>query len=75
MGYIRFGNTGMKVSRICLRCMSYGGPDERWAWALDEENSRESIKQALELGTNFFDTAYRCRRASPFGRCRRSLLH
>ncbi len=57
MEYNRFGNTGMKVSRICLGCMSYGGPTERWQWALDEENSRPFIKRALELGINFFDTA------------------
>jgi len=57
MEYIRFGNTGMKVSRICLGCMSYGGPNERWQWALDEEQSRPYIKRALELGINFFDTA------------------
>ena len=57
MEYVRFGNTGMKVSRICLGCMSYGGPDKRWTWALDEENTRKSIKQALDLGINFFDTA------------------
>jgi aryl-alcohol dehydrogenase-like predicted oxidoreductase len=47
----------MKVSRICLGCMSYGGPTERWPWALDEETSRPFIKRALELGINFFDTA------------------
>lgn len=57
MEYIRFGSTGMKVSRICLGCMSYGGPNERWPWALDEDNSRPFIKRALELGINFFDTA------------------
>ena len=57
MDYIRFGSTGMKVSRICLGCMSYGGPTERWQWALNEEQSRPFIKQALELGINFFDTA------------------
>jgi aryl-alcohol dehydrogenase-like predicted oxidoreductase len=57
MEYIRFGSTGMKVSRICLGCMSYGGPNERWQWALDEETSRPFIQQALELGINFFDTA------------------
>ncbi len=57
MEYVRFGSTGMKVSRICLGCMSYGGPTERWPWALDEENSRPFIKHALELGINFFDTA------------------
>jgi aryl-alcohol dehydrogenase-like predicted oxidoreductase len=47
----------MKVSRICLGCMSYGGPTERWQWALDEEHSRPFIQRALELGINFFDTA------------------
>jgi len=57
MEYIRFGSTGMKVSRICLGCMSYGMPTERWPWALDEEQSRPFIKRALELGINFFDTA------------------
>jgi aryl-alcohol dehydrogenase-like predicted oxidoreductase len=57
MEYVRFGSTGMKVSRICLGCMSYGGADERWPWAMDEENSRPFIQQALELGINFFDTA------------------
>lgn len=57
MEYIRFGSTGLKVSRICLGCMSYGGPTERWPWALDEEQSRPFIQQALDLGINFFDTA------------------
>ena len=57
MEYIRFGSTGMKVSRMCLGTMSYGGPNERWPWALDEETSRPFIKRALELGINFFDTA------------------
>jgi aryl-alcohol dehydrogenase-like predicted oxidoreductase len=57
MEYIRFGSTGLRVSRICLGCMSYGKPTERWPWALDEEQSRPFIKRALELGINFFDTA------------------
>jgi 1-deoxyxylulose-5-phosphate synthase len=57
MEYVRFGNTGMKVSRICLGTMTYGTPNERWLWALDEEQSRPFIKKALELGINFFDTA------------------
>jgi aryl-alcohol dehydrogenase-like predicted oxidoreductase len=57
MEYVRFGSTGLKVSRICLGCMSYGGPTERWPWALNEEQSRPFIKHALELGINFFDTA------------------
>jgi 1-deoxyxylulose-5-phosphate synthase len=57
MKYIRFGNTGMKVSRLCLGTMTYGKPNDRWPWALDEEQSRPFIKKALELGFNFFDTA------------------
>jgi aryl-alcohol dehydrogenase-like predicted oxidoreductase len=57
MEYIKLGSTGMKVSRICLGCMSYGGPSERWQWALNEEHSRPFIQRALELGINFFDTA------------------
>jgi aryl-alcohol dehydrogenase (NADP+) len=57
MEFTRLGGTGLKVSRICLGCMSYGGPSERWQWALDEEHSRPFFQRALELGINFFDTA------------------
>jgi aryl-alcohol dehydrogenase-like predicted oxidoreductase len=57
MDYVRFGNTGMTVSKICLGTMTYGKPTERWPWALNEEQSRPFIKKALELGINFFDTA------------------
>ena len=58
MDYVRLGSTGLKVSRLCLGCMTYGVP-ERGAhpWSLDEEKSRPFIKRALELGINFFDTA------------------
>lgn len=58
MEYARLGNTGMKVSRICLGCMGFGDA-ERWThkWVLNEENSRPIIKKALEMGINFFDTA------------------
>jgi aryl-alcohol dehydrogenase-like predicted oxidoreductase len=57
MEYIRFGNTGMTVSRLCLGTMTYGQPTDRWPWALNEDQSRPFIKKALELGINFFDTA------------------
>lgn len=57
MDYIRFGKTGLKVSRICLGCMTYGMPTDRWPWALSEEQSRPFIQRALDLGINFFDTA------------------
>jgi 1-deoxyxylulose-5-phosphate synthase len=57
MEYVRFGNTGMKVSRLCLGTMTYGKPNDRWQWALDEEQSKPFIRKALDLGINFFDTA------------------
>lgn len=57
MEYVRFGNTGMKVSRICLGTMTYGESTDERPWALNEEQSRPFIKKALELGINFFDTA------------------
>ena len=58
MEYVNLGRTGLKVSRICLGCMSYGGSKRAThAWALDEEASRPFFKQALEAGINFFDTA------------------
>lgn len=58
MEYVRFGSTGMKVSRLCLGCMSYAQqPAEGWEWVLDEEQSRPYIQRALEMGINFFDTA------------------
>ncbi len=58
MEYVKLGNTGLDVSKICLGCMSFGAA-ERWShpWVLNEENSRPILKKALELGINFFDTA------------------
>ncbi|MBL9095750.1 MAG: aldo/keto reductase, partial [Alphaproteobacteria bacterium] len=56
MEYIRLGRTGLKVSRLCLGCMTYGTPKWR-EWVLDETASRPFFKQALDLGINFFDTA------------------
>ncbi len=58
MEYIKFGNTGMDVSRLCLGGMSFGD-SEKWIhqWVLNEDKSRPIIKKALELGINFFDTA------------------
>ena len=58
MKYVKLGNTGLEVSRLCLGCMSFGEPTRGIApWSLDEEKSREIIKRALQLGINFFDTA------------------
>ena len=58
MEYTNLGKSGLKVSRICLGCMTYGLPDRgAHSWTLDEEKSRPLIRQAIELGINFFDTA------------------
>ncbi len=60
MEYVRLGTTGMRVSRICLGCMSYGKSASamlQWPWTLSEEDSRPFIKTAIERGVNFFDTA------------------
>src|SRR3954466_6393132 len=58
MEYVKLGRTGLEVSRICLGCMTYGVPERgNHLWTLNEEESRPSIQQALELGINFFDTA------------------
>jgi aryl-alcohol dehydrogenase-like predicted oxidoreductase len=55
---IKFGRTGLEVSRICLGCMSYGEPGRgSHAWTLPEAESRPLIRKALDLGVNFFDTA------------------
>ena len=58
MEYIKLGNTGLEVSKICLGCMSFGDPT-KWihSWVLNEEDSRKIIKKSLDLGINFFDTA------------------
>jgi 1-deoxyxylulose-5-phosphate synthase len=56
MEYVRLGRTGLKVSRICLGCMTYGS--SKWRdWVLDDAAARPFFKQALDLGINFFDTA------------------
>jgi aryl-alcohol dehydrogenase-like predicted oxidoreductase len=58
MKYVQLGNSGLKVSQLCLGCMSYGLPERgTHTWTLDEEKSRPFIKKALEAGINFFDTA------------------
>src|SRR3982751_156390 len=58
MDYVNLGKTGLKVSRICLGCMSYGVPERGpHPWTLPEDQSRPFIKRALDLGINFFDTA------------------
>jgi aryl-alcohol dehydrogenase-like predicted oxidoreductase len=56
--YKNLGSTGMKVSELCLGCMTYGVPERGdHPWTLSEEQSRPLIRQAVEAGINFFDTA------------------
>jgi aryl-alcohol dehydrogenase-like predicted oxidoreductase len=58
MEYVKFGKTGLKVSRLWLGCMTYGTPDRgKHPWTMPEDSSRPLIKQALELGINVLDTA------------------
>jgi len=58
MEYVRLGRTGLKVSRLCLGCMTYGEPGRgAHEWTLNEEASRPILRQAFEAGINFFDTA------------------
>jgi aryl-alcohol dehydrogenase (NADP+) len=56
MQYVNLGHSGIKVSRLCLGCMTYGSPQWR-PWILDEDASRPFFRQAWEAGINFFDTA------------------
>ncbi len=58
MEYVKLGKTGLEVSRICLGCMTYGDPNKgTHAWSLKEEDSRRLLRQAIEAGINFLDTA------------------
>jgi aryl-alcohol dehydrogenase-like predicted oxidoreductase len=54
MEYTTLGSTGMEVSKVCLGCMSFGSQDD---WMLDEDEGRELVERAIDLGVNFFDTA------------------
>ncbi|WP_117190326.1 aldo/keto reductase [Rhizobium terrae] len=56
MDYVNLGSTGLKVSRLALGCMTFGSSD--WApWVLGEQESAKILRQAVDLGINFFDTA------------------
>ena len=58
MEYVKLGKSDLKVSKICLGCMSFGEVQEGGpTWVLNQEQTDEMIKRALELGINFFDTA------------------
>jgi len=56
--YVRLGKTGLKVSRLCLGCMSFGDASKGWhGWIMSEEDSKPVFRRAVEAGINFFDTA------------------
>jgi aryl-alcohol dehydrogenase-like predicted oxidoreductase len=58
MKYVNLGSTGLQVSKLCLGCMTFGVPERGdHAWTLPESESRPLIRQAVDLGINFFDTA------------------
>ena len=58
MEYVKLGNSGIEVSRLCVGCMSFGKPSADFhEWTLDPEKTEEMVRHALELGINFFDTA------------------
>ena len=63
MKYTTLGGTGLKVSRLCIGCMSFGGPDAKgydvqgYEWTLGYDDSKKIIDRAIDLGINFFDTA------------------
>ena len=58
MQYTKLGNSELNVSRICLGCMGFGDPSRgQHSWTVDETQTREIIKRALDLGINFYDTA------------------
>lgn len=58
MEYTKLGHSELTVSRICLGCMGFGDArNGQHSWTIDEEHSKKIIRQALEVGINFFDTA------------------
>ena len=58
MKYTKLGGTGLKVSRLCIGCMSFGGADAKgFEWTLGYDDSKRIIDRAIDLGINFFDTA------------------
>ncbi len=58
MDYVNLGSSGLRVSQICLGCMTFGQPDRgTHEWTLTEDDSRPIIKHAIDAGINFFDAA------------------
>ena len=57
MEYTKLGSTDIKISKICVGCMSFGKAGTMHDWTLDESATEEVVKHAFDLGINFFDTA------------------
>jgi 1-deoxyxylulose-5-phosphate synthase len=58
MKYTKLGKTGLRVSRLCIGCMSFGGPEAKgFGWTVGYDDSKKIIDRAIDLGINFFDTA------------------
>jgi aryl-alcohol dehydrogenase-like predicted oxidoreductase len=57
MEYTRLGNSGLKVSRVALGCMSFGDASRGAQWVLDDDAAEPIFRQAVELGITFWDTA------------------
>ena len=58
MRYTTLGGTSLKVSRLCIGCMSFGGPNAKgFEWTVGYDESKKIIDRAVDLGINFFDTA------------------
>lgn len=58
MEYTTLGKTDIKISRLCVGCMSFGKPSADFhEWTLDPQETEKMVSHALELGINFFDTA------------------
>ncbi|MCH4019578.1 MAG: aldo/keto reductase [Erysipelotrichaceae bacterium] len=57
MEYVRLGSSGLKVSKICLGTMGFGTPGELFSWTVGYETSEAIVRECLDLGINFFDTA------------------
>ena len=57
MEYTKLGKTDITISKLCVGCMSFGKAGTMHDWTLDEEQTEQVVKHALDLGINFFDTA------------------
>lgn len=57
MKFVNLGETGLRVSSVCVGCMSFGTGAGRWKWTLDEEKSLPVLDYCYQKGLNFYDTA------------------